>query len=76
MTLLNRLCKHGKKFALLIDPDKYSVPSLMATLYAADEINTDIILVGGSLVSDSARDHKKMYQYPRIALSGFINATE
>ena len=52
MTLLDHLCKHGKKFALLIDPDKYSVPSLMATLYSADELKIDIILVGGSLVSD------------------------
>lgn len=52
MTLFDRLCKHGKKFALLIDPDKYSVPALMAILYSADELKIDIILVGGSLVSD------------------------
>lgn len=52
MTLFNYLSKPGKKFALLIDPDKYSVHSLMATLYSADELKIDIILVGGSLVSD------------------------
>jgi phosphoglycerol geranylgeranyltransferase len=46
------LCKPGKKFALLIDPDKYSVQSLIATIYAADELKISAILVGGSLVSD------------------------
>jgi putative glycerol-1-phosphate prenyltransferase len=39
-------------FALLIDPDKYSTNSLIATLFAADDSGADIILVGGSLVSD------------------------
>jgi phosphoglycerol geranylgeranyltransferase len=46
------ICKPGKKFALLIDPDKYKVHTLIATLYAADELKINMILVGGSLVSD------------------------
>ncbi len=52
MDLYNAICKPGKKFALLIDPDKYTVPSLIATLYIAEESKIDLILVGGSLVSD------------------------
>jgi putative glycerol-1-phosphate prenyltransferase len=52
MKLLNEINKPGKKFALLIDPDKYTVRSLLATIYAAEESGTNFILVGGSLVSD------------------------
>jgi phosphoglycerol geranylgeranyltransferase len=52
VNIYNTLCKPGKKFALLIDPDKYSVQSLIATIYAADELKINAILVGGSLVSD------------------------
>lgn len=54
MNLYNEICKPGKKFSLLIDPDKYSVHSLIATLYAAEEAKINFILVGGSLVSDRA----------------------
>lgn len=52
MTILDEINRPGKKFGLLIDPDKYSVHSLIATLYAADESRINYILVGGSLVSD------------------------
>jgi phosphoglycerol geranylgeranyltransferase len=52
VTVFNLISKPGKKFALLIDPDKYSVHSLIATLYTAEESKIDIILIGGSLVSD------------------------
>ena len=52
MSIYTSICKPGKKFALLIDPDKYSVQSLIATIYAADELKINAILVGGSLVSD------------------------
>jgi phosphoglycerol geranylgeranyltransferase len=52
MSIYTSLCKPGKQFALLIDPDKYSVQSLIATIYAADELKINAILVGGSLVSD------------------------
>jgi putative glycerol-1-phosphate prenyltransferase len=48
----NLLSKPGKKFALLIDPDKYTVHSLIATIYTAEELKINIILVGGSLVSE------------------------
>ncbi len=52
MSLLNKINLPGKKFALLIDPDKYTVNALIATIYAADESGADMILVGGSLVND------------------------
>jgi phosphoglycerol geranylgeranyltransferase len=52
MNVLNEISRPGKKFALLIDPDKYSVPALIATLYIAEEAKIHLILVGGSLVSD------------------------
>ncbi len=47
----------GRKFILLIDPDNYSVQSLIATVYAANEADVDAIFVGGSLV-DSHIDKK------------------
>jgi phosphoglycerol geranylgeranyltransferase len=52
MSVLNEISRPGKKFALLIDPDKYTVPALIATLYVAEESKINLILVGGSLVSD------------------------
>ncbi|MBN1599924.1 MAG: geranylgeranylglyceryl/heptaprenylglyceryl phosphate synthase [Bacteroidales bacterium] len=52
MKIFNDISTPGKKFALLIDPDKYTVHSLIATLYAAEELKINYILVGGSLVSD------------------------
>jgi phosphoglycerol geranylgeranyltransferase len=52
MQMIHEINKPGKKFALLIDPDKYSVPSLLATIYAAEEAKIDMFLVGGSLVSE------------------------
>ncbi len=45
--------KSGKKFALLIDPDKQDTNSLSSTVYAANKAQVDLILVGGSLVSDT-----------------------
>ncbi|MBN1950558.1 MAG: geranylgeranylglyceryl/heptaprenylglyceryl phosphate synthase [Bacteroidales bacterium] len=50
--LINEINKPGKKFGLLIDPDKYTVHSLLATLYAAEENKINYILVGGSLVNE------------------------
>lgn len=52
MGIYNEICKPGKKFALLIDPDKYKVHTLIATVYAAEELKINMIFVGGSLVSD------------------------
>jgi len=52
VNLYQKISQPGKKFALLIDPDKYTTNSLIATLFAADDSGADIILVGGSLVSD------------------------
>ncbi len=51
--ILEKIIKRpGKKFALLIDPDKQDADSLSATVYAASKAHVDLILVGGSLVSD------------------------
>ena len=47
----NIISAPGKKFALLIDPDNYSVQSLIATIYAAKDAEVNCILVGGSLVN-------------------------
>lgn len=52
MKIYNILSKPGKKLVLLIDPDKYSVQALIATVYAAEESKISLIMVGGSLVSD------------------------
>lgn len=52
MNVFNILSKPGKKFVLLIDPDKYTVHSLIATIYSANELKISVIFVGGSLVSD------------------------
>ncbi len=52
MTLYQKLALPGKKFAVLIDPDQYTVQALIATVYAAQETGVNLILVGGSLVSD------------------------
>ncbi len=52
MDLYSLFCKPGKKFALLIDPDKYTTQSLIATIFAAGELKINFIFVGGSLVND------------------------
>lgn len=52
MSIYTSLSKPGKKFALLIDPDSYTVHALIATIYAAEESGINIILVGGSMVSE------------------------
>ncbi len=48
--------KKGNKrkfFALLIDPENYSEKELSKTIKIADENNVDLILLGGSLVSET-----------------------
>lgn len=40
-----------KLFALLIDPDKHDEKTLSETVIMADKCKTDILLVGGSLIS-------------------------
>lgn len=52
MKILNILSKPGKKFVLLIDPDKYTVQGLITTIYAANEHKIAVIFIGGSLVTD------------------------
>ena len=52
--ILNTIIRRpGKKFALLIDPDKQDANSLSSTVYTANKAHVDLILVGGSLVSDT-----------------------
>ncbi|MBN2347683.1 MAG: geranylgeranylglyceryl/heptaprenylglyceryl phosphate synthase [Bacteroidales bacterium] len=51
------LSKPGKKFALLIDPESQSETSLLKTIEAANKTSVNIILIGGSLVSDTFDNH-------------------
>ncbi|MBW6460410.1 MAG: geranylgeranylglyceryl/heptaprenylglyceryl phosphate synthase [Bacteroidales bacterium] len=41
----------GKQFAVLIDPDKYGEKALASVIDAANESHTDLIFVGGSLLT-------------------------
>ncbi|QQS51946.1 MAG: geranylgeranylglyceryl/heptaprenylglyceryl phosphate synthase [Bacteroidota bacterium] len=51
MQCYNIIASPGKKIALLIDPDKLGLQSIIATVYAANENAVSLILVGGSLMS-------------------------
>lgn len=53
MNCYEKIASPGKKFALLIDPDKLSVQAILSTLYAANESGVKFIFVGGSLTSTS-----------------------
>jgi phosphoglycerol geranylgeranyltransferase len=50
MELYKYLSSPGKKFALLIDPDKLNVPAIIATVMSANDAGVKMILVGGSLI--------------------------
>lgn len=71
-----KICSPGKKFGFLIDPDKHTVHSLLAAVYAANEARVDFILVGGSLVSDkidaAIEIIKKNSEIPVILFPGSI----
>jgi len=75
--VFNIFSKPGKKLVLLIDPDKYSVHSLIATLFAADESKVSLIMVGGSLVSDridsTVEIIKKHTDIPVVLFPGSCN---
>ncbi len=43
----------GKKIALLIDPDKLSIPGIISTVFEANESGVQLIFVGGSLLTTS-----------------------
>jgi len=45
-----------KKYALLIDPDKYSSKDLEETIKIADSSNVDFIFLGGSLITSNNQD--------------------
>jgi putative glycerol-1-phosphate prenyltransferase len=50
-TLLTNLNRR-KSIALLIDPDKHTAASLIATVKIADKTNIEFILFGGSIISN------------------------
>ena len=41
----------GKKVAILIDPDKLTIPAIISTVFEANETGVNLILVGGSLLT-------------------------
>ena len=51
MELYNYISSPGKKFALLIDPDKLNVSAIIATVMTANDAGVKMILVGGSLMN-------------------------
>ena len=50
--IVKQVLNGGKLFALLLDPDEYNDQSLKHTLIEAGKTETDLILVGGSLVTN------------------------
>jgi phosphoglycerol geranylgeranyltransferase len=51
MKCYDKIAAPGKKMALLIDPEKLSIPAIISTVFAANETGVNMILVGGSLMS-------------------------
>jgi phosphoglycerol geranylgeranyltransferase len=51
MKCYDKIAAPGKKLALLIDPDKLTVPAIISTIFAANEARVAMIFVGGSLMS-------------------------
>lgn len=51
--ILDQIKDNKKLFALLIDPDKYSNKKLIQVIDYANKSKVDLILVGGSLISNS-----------------------
>ena len=76
MLCLDIISQPGKKFAMLIDPDKHNIQSLITTVYAANEAGVHIILVGGSLVSDridkTIETIKKYTEIPVVLFPGSL----
>lgn len=50
MKIYESISSPGKKFVLLIDPDKLNVSAIISTVHAANESNVKLIFVGGSLM--------------------------
>lgn len=76
MKLYDKISSAGKKLALLIDPDKQTVTSLISTIYAANEANVKMIFIGGSLLSTEIDNTieiiKKHTDIPVILFPGSI----
>ena len=51
MNCYDKIAAPGKKMAILIDPEKLSVPAIISTVFSANEAGVRMILVGGSLMS-------------------------
>jgi phosphoglycerol geranylgeranyltransferase len=72
------LSAKGKKklLALLIDPDKTGVKKAIENVYQASQAKVDLILIGGSLVSDSSDEHieelKKQCNIPILLFPGSL----
>lgn len=55
---INATRKSGRKqFALLIDPDSSSLDAVKAQCERAQACNTDLIFIGGSLMTNGSMDH-------------------
>ncbi|MBN2485024.1 MAG: geranylgeranylglyceryl/heptaprenylglyceryl phosphate synthase [Bacteroidales bacterium] len=51
MLCYDKIAAPGRKLAILIDPEKLSIPAIISTVFSANETGVDLVLVGGSLVS-------------------------
>jgi phosphoglycerol geranylgeranyltransferase len=51
MKCYDKIAAPGKKLAILIDPDKLTVPAIISTIFTANESGVAMILIGGSLIS-------------------------
>lgn len=71
-----RELNNKKLFALLIDPENYSEESLKTTIYLANKSDTDLLLLGGSLVSHDIEKPieiiKKMTRIPLFLFPGSL----
>ncbi len=53
MDCYNLISSPGKKLALLIDPDRMTIPAIISTVYQANETGVKMIFVGSSLLNSS-----------------------
>ena len=60
-TLLKEASAGKKKFAVLIDPDKYTMESLSTTVKLAVESGVDYFFIGGSLLLHDNQTRMIMY---------------
>ncbi|MCD4735307.1 MAG: geranylgeranylglyceryl/heptaprenylglyceryl phosphate synthase [Bacteroidales bacterium] len=56
MKIYNSFCDNKKQFAVLVDPDKYAVNSLLRLIDLANQSHTSYFFVGGSLLTENRLD--------------------